>query len=563
MAERDPTSTVAPDRSSYELLADPILNKGTAFSEAERDDFHLHGLLPPHVGTLDEQIERRLAVFEREPDDLARYALLRELQDNNETLFYALLTRNIERMLPIVYTPTVGAGCQQFSRLYRKPRGLFLSPPHRDRLDEILGHSHFDRTQVIVVSDGERILGLGDQGAGGMGIPIGKLSLYTACGGIHPSVTLPILLDTGTDNEALRRDPLYIGWRHERVRGQDYDDFVEAFVEAVSRRWSHVLLQWEDFAGRNAGRLLDRYRDRLCTFNDDIQGTAAVVAGTVMAALNVSGQKLEDQRIAVVGAGSAGVGISGLLVRAMVEAGFDEGEARRRFYLIDRDGLLIEGGKAEDYQRPFLQPRDSVSGWQLDDPARIGLLDVVRGAKPAILIGVSGQGGAFTEDTVREMARHAKRPIVLPLSNPTQDSEATPSDIMAWTDGRAVIGTGSPFPPVKVDGREIHIDQTNNSYVFPGMGLGILASKARRVSDTMFLAAARALADASPSRQNPDSTLLPPVTAMRHLSRHVARAVARQAMQEGLAEHTDDEALERAIAAVVWEPVYRPYRPRF
>ncbi len=562
MAERDQVSAVAPDRSSYELLADPIMNKGTAFSEAERDEFHLHGLLPPHVGTLDEQIARRLAVFEREPDNLARYALLRELQDNNETLFYALLTRNIERMLPIVYTPTVGAGCQQFSRLYRKPRGLFLSPPHRDRLDEILGHSHFDGTQVIVVSDGERILGLGDQGAGGMGIPIGKLSLYTACGGIHPSTTLPILLDTGTDNEALRSDPVYIGWRHERVRGQAYDDFIEAFVEAVSRRWSHVLLQWEDFAGRNAGRLLDRYRDRLCTFNDDIQGTAAVVTGTIMAALNVSGQKLEDQRIAVVGAGSAGVGISGLLVRAMVEAGFDEAEARRRFYLIDRDGLLIEGGKALDYQRPFLQPRDAVSGWTLDDPAHIGLLDVVRGAKPAILIGVSGQGGAFTEDAVREMARHAKRPVVLPLSNPTQDSEATPSDIMAWTDGRAVIGTGSPFPPVKVRGREIHIDQTNNSYVFPGMGLGILASRARRVSDTMFLAAARALADASPSRQNPDDTLLPPVTAMRHLSRHIARAVGRQAMREGLAEQADDEALERAIAAAVWEPVYRPYRTR-
>ncbi|MBV9750177.1 MAG: NAD-dependent malic enzyme [Acetobacteraceae bacterium] len=562
MAERDQVSAVAPDRSSYELLADPILNKGTAFSEAERDEFHLHGLLPPHVGTLDEQIERRLAVFEREPDDLARYALLRELQDNNETLFYALLTRNIERMLPIVYTPTVGAGCQQFSRFYRKPRGLFLSPPHRDRLDEILGHSHFDGTQVIVVSDGERILGLGDQGAGGMGIPIGKLSLYTACGGIHPSAALPILLDTGTDNEALRHDPVYIGWRHERVRGQEYDDFIEAFVEAVSRRWSHVLLQWEDFAGRNAGRLLDRYRDKLCTFNDDIQGTAAVVTGTIMAALNVSGQKLEDQRIAVVGAGSAGVGISGLLVRAMVEAGFGEAEARRRFYLVDRDGLLVEGGKAEEYQRPFVQPRDAVSGWALGDPAHIGLLDVVRGAKPAILIGVSGQGGAFTEDAIREMARHAKRPVVLPLSNPTQDSEATPSDIMAWTDGRAVIGTGSPFPPVKVRGREIHIDQTNNSYVFPGMGLGILASRARRVSDTMFLAAARALADASPSRQDPDSTLLPPVTAMRHLSRHIARAVGRQAMREGLAEQADDEALERAIAAAVWEPVYRPYRTR-
>ncbi len=562
MAQRDQAPTVTPDRSSYELLADPILNKGTAFSDAERDEFHLHGLLPPHVGTLDDQIERRLAMFRHEPDELARYVLLRELQDNNETLFYALLTHNIERMLPVVYTPTVGAGCQQFSRLYRKPRGLFLSPPHRDRLDEILGHPNFDRTQVIVVSDGERILGLGDQGAGGMGIPIGKLSLYTACGGINPSTTLPILLDTGTDNEKLRSDPVYIGWRHERVRGQEYDDFIEAFVEAVSRRWSHVLLQWEDFAGRNAGRLLDRYRDKLCTFNDDIQGTAAVVTGTILAALNVSGQKLGDQRVAVVGPGSAGIGIAGLLVRAMVEAGLDETEARRRFYFVGLDGLLVEGGDAEDYQRPFLQPRDAVSGWKLDDPAHVKLLDVVRGAHPSILIGVSGQGGAFTEDVVREMARHAERPVVLPLSNPTEDSEATPSDIMAWTDGRAVIGTGSPFPPVKVKEREIHIDQTNNSYVFPGMGLGILACKARRVSDTMFLAAARALADASPSRQNPNDTLLPPVTALRHLSRHLARAVARQAMQEGLAERMEDGALERAIAAVVWEPVYRPYRTR-
>src|SRR6202020_2051380 len=342
--------------SGYELLNDPLLNKGTAFNDAERDEFELHGLLPPYVTSLDLQVGRRHDALQQPSGDLLKYIFLRGLQDTNETLFYALLTRNIEEMMPIVYTPTVGLGCQQFSSIFRKPRGLFLSYPHKDDIRRILGHPRFDGVEAIVVSDGERILGLGDQGAGGMGIPIGKLSLYTACAGIHPDETLPILLDVGTNNRERLEDPIYVGWRHERITGAEYDDFIEAFVSAVIERWPNVVLQWEDFAGSNAARLLERYRDRLCTFNDDIQGTAAVAAGTLMAAINVTGVPLKDQRIALLGAGSAGSGNAALLLKAMIEAGVDEAEARSRFYAVDRYGLLVEGmANITPAQAPFVQ----------------------------------------------------------------------------------------------------------------------------------------------------------------------------------------------------------------
>ncbi|HEY2541375.1 MAG TPA: oxaloacetate-decarboxylating malate dehydrogenase, partial [Stellaceae bacterium] len=345
-------------RTGWELLSDPLLNKGTAFTEAERDAFGLHGLLPLHIGTLDEQVSRRITVLRRFANDIERYAFLRELHDTNETLFFALLEQHIEELLPLVYTPTVGAGCQEFSQLFRKPRGLFLSLPLKERLDQILANARFDQVEVIVVTDGERILGLGDQGAGGMGIPIGKLALYTACGGLHPATTLPIMLDVGTDNEERLADPLYLGWRHERVRGAEYDDFVEAVVAAITRRWPQVLLQWEDFAKGNATRLLDRYRDRLCTFNDDVQGTAAVAAGTLLAAVKVTGVPLTEQRVAVLGAGSAGCGIATLLLKMMMDAGLPENVAAARFYMIDRDGLLDDGMNAiELFQQPFLQPR--------------------------------------------------------------------------------------------------------------------------------------------------------------------------------------------------------------
>jgi malate dehydrogenase (oxaloacetate-decarboxylating) len=546
--------------NGYELLADPQLNKGTAFSETERETFDLHGLLPPNVATLDEQVSRRLQALRGFETDLERYAFLRELQDTNETLFYALLVENLEELLPIVYTPTVGAGCQQFSRLFRKPRGLFLSIPHKDRIGRILGQPRFDMVEAIVVTDGERILGLGDQGAGGMGIPIGKLALYTGCGGLHPATTLPILLDVGTDNPDCLADPLYIGWRHERVRGQEYDDFIEAFVSAVAKRWPRVLLQWEDFAKNNATRLLD-YRDRLCTFNDDVQGTAAVATGTLLAAINVTGVSLAEQYVAVLGAGSAGCGIAGLIRSAMRDAGLPESEAAKRFFMVDRDGLLVEGmtGLAP-FQLPFVQKKQALQGWKLSHPDKVGLLDVVRNARPTVLIGVSGQAGAFSEPIVRALAECNKRPVIFPLSNPTSREEATPADIEAWTEGRALIGVGSPFPPITRDGSRFKVDQTNNSYIFPGVGLGALAVGATRVSDGMFMAAAKALASSSPARNNPKHNLLPPVSALREVAVTVALAVALQAHKEGLATGVSTEQIEQRIHAKVWTPRYVPYR---
>jgi malate dehydrogenase (oxaloacetate-decarboxylating) len=559
----DAAEWIETDLEGTALLTNPMLNKGTAFTEEERSAFALHGHLPPHIGTLEVQVARRLQAVRRLADNLDRYLFLRSLQDANETLFYALLTRHLEEMLPIVYTPTVGEGCQTFSHYWHYPRGLFLSWPHRDRIAEILGHPRFDKVEAIVVSDGERILGLGDQGAGGMGIPIGKLSLYTACAGLHPTTTLPILLDVGTDNTERLTDPVYIGWRHERVRGGDYDDFVDAFVQAVQRRWPHVLLQWEDFARANAGRLLERYRDRLCTFNDDIQGTAAIAAGTLLSAVKVTGQPVTDQRIVIVGAGSAGCGIANLLLRVMVDAGASAAEARRCFYAVDRDGLLVEGMPGlTDFQRPFAQPAAAVAAWSCAQPDRVGLADVVANARPTVLIGVSGQPGMFTEDIIRKMAATVARPVIFPLSNPTSKAEAAPQDLMAWTDGRAVIGTGSPYPPITRDGAPFTIDQTNNAYVFPGIGLGVLAVRARRVSDGMFVAAAKALADISPAAPDFKVNLLPPVNELRAVATAIAKAVARQARAEGLCEPFEDGVLEGLVARKMWQPVYRPYRRR-
>jgi len=546
--------------SGYELLNDPLLNKGTAFTDSERDEFDLHGLLPPHVAELDYQVKRRLDAFRGLGTELQRYIFLRGLQDTNETLFYALLTRNIEEMMPVVYTPTVGVGCQLFSSIFRKPRGLFLSVPHKAAIPRILGHPRFDGVEAIVVSDGERILGLGDQGAGGMGIPIGKLALYTACAGLHPSTTLPIILDVGTDNKEHLADPLYIGWQHERVRGAEYDDLVETFVAAVRKRWPHVLLHWEDFAIGNANRLLTRYRDQLCTFNDDIQGTAAIAVGTLLSAINVTGVPLDAQRVAVLGAGSAGTGICALLLQAMIDAGLSEAEARGRFYLVDRQGLLVEGMNGlQSFQQPFAQSRDRIAGWKLDSSGHIGLAEVVANAHPTVLIGTSGQANSFSEDIVRAMASHVRRPVIFPLSNPTERAEAMPAHINIWTEGRAVIGTGSPFPPIKRNGKDFRIDQTNNAYVYPGIGLGAIATDARRISDGMFLAAARAIADTSPAKHDPNANLLAPLRDIRKLTFHVALAVARQAQAEHLAAPMSDEVIATTIAAKMWEPLYATY----
>lgn len=548
--------------SGYDLINSPRLNKGTAFSDHERDIFHLHGLLPPHVGTLDEQLERRLQALDDQSTPFNKYAFLRDLQDSNETLFYALLVRNVEKMLPLVYTPTVGEGCQRFSEIWRKPRGLFLSYPNKSRIEQILSHPRYDGIKCIVVSDGERILGLGDQGAGGMGIPIGKMALYTALGGIHPEHCLPILFDVGTDNEDRLKSPIYLGWSHHRVRGQEYDDFVETFVSAVKARWPHVLLQWEDFAGGNAGRFLARYRDQLCTFNDDIQGTAAVAAATLISAINVTGVPLEQQKIVVVGFGTAGIGITNLLAQFIQDKGLSAEEARRHFYAIDRYGLVTEHGKdVRPEQLPYARKQEEVQGWSSQN-GEITLLDAVRNAKPSVLIGVSGQAGAFTEQAVREMAKHTARPVIFPLSNPTSRSEATAQDLMDWTEGRALIGTGSPFEPVNVGGKKVHIAQTNNSYIFPGLALGIIASKARHVTDTMVKAAATELIRHLPTHEDKGGSLLPPISEARPLGRLIAQAVGKQAIQDGQAQVADEDALSRELGANIWEPLYVPYEPK-
>ena len=546
--------------SGSALLADPTLNKSTAFSFEERDTFGLHGLLPPDVESLETQVKRAYAAYQRKVTDIGRHITLRQLQDTNETLFYALLREHLQDMLPIIYTPTVGEACQQFSDIYRRPRGLFVAYPMKDRIEEILDHTPNDDIRVIVVTDGERILGLGDQGAGGMGIPIGKLSLYSACGGIDPATTLPILLDVGTNDPERISDPLYLGWRNERITGQDYDDFVEAFIQAVEKKYPNVLLQWEDFAQSHASPLLERYRDRLCSFNDDIQGTASVVLATLMAAVRVSGAKLTDQRVVVFGAGSAGCGIAEQIVSALIRAGLDEPEARSRLHMIDRVGLLHDGMTGLlPIQNRLLQSQDKVMPWSSDGEA-ISLDDTVEHLKPTALIGVSAQPRRFSESVVRTMAKHVDRPIIFPLSNPTSRVEAVPEDLIAWTGGRALIATGSPFAPVEHKGTHSHqIAQSNNAYIFPGLGLGVIASGATRVTDEMFMTAAETLADCAPALNGHIDQLLPPVSSLPQVSRRIAVAVAKAAVREGVAPERSDAEIETVVEETFWEPHYRPY----
>jgi malate dehydrogenase (oxaloacetate-decarboxylating) len=557
----DPSGVIETDLSGYRLLTEPLLNAGSAFTQEQREEFGLHGLLPATVSTLEQQLARTYEAYQRKSDDLERHIYLRSLQDRNEVLFYALLQRHLTEMMPIIYTPVVGLASEQFSHIYRRPRGLFISCPDRDRIEALVDRAPVPRVDVVVVTDGGRILGLGDQGVGGMVIPIGKLSLYTACGGIHPGRTLPVLLDVGTDNPKRLNDPLYIGWRHTRVKGEAYDELVDAFVRAVIKRFPNVLLQWEDFAQENAGRLLERYRDKLCTFNDDIQGTAAVVTGTLLAATGASGTKLCDQRIAILGAGSAGCGMSEQLVTAMVRQGLSEAEARARFYLVDRQGLLLEDmGGLQPFQQRFAQPRAGIAGWKLEKSSIVSLADVVANARITILVGFSGQPGLFTQEIVREMTRHTRRPVILPLSNPTSHSEAQPADLLEWTDGRAIVATGSAFPDVRFRGDTIPIPQCNNSYVFPAIGLGVLAARARRVTDGMLMATAEALAVTSPARCDPMAPLLPGLQDIHGVTRHIARAVAIQAQRDGAAEQISPEELEAQLTANFWVPAYPTLR---
>jgi malate dehydrogenase (oxaloacetate-decarboxylating) len=539
------------------LLADRYVNKGTAFTEIERQELGLDGLLPPVIEDLATQLDRVAFEYDSKQTDLGRHVFLRALQDRNSVLFYAFLNQNLETVLPIVYTPTVGVACQEWSRIYRRERGLFLSWPQRDRVDELLENVVGDREiDVVVVTDGERVLGLGDLGIGGMGIPVGKLALYTAGGGLDPSRTLPVFLDVGTNNEALLSDPLYLGWRHNRVVGDDYDELVDAFVGALRRRFPNVLLQWEDFAQQHANRLLARHREQICSFNDDIQGTAAVTTAAIVAGMATSNVPITELRIVIVGAGSAGTGIANQAVRAMVASGLAHDEAVARCWLVDRDGLLhdrMEG--LLPFQQPFARPWLEVSEWDDDGDGSIELLDVIDRVAPHALVGVSGQPGIFTEAVIRSQASGVERPIVLPLSNPTPRAEAIPADVLAWTEGAALVGTGSPFGPVTVHGRSIPIAQVNNVHVFPGVGLGVVATRARAVSDAMFTAAATTIGDLA--AKNGDGGLLPPITESRTVAREVAFAVARTAIADGLAEPLTDAELTELIDSTVWDPVYR------
>jgi malate dehydrogenase (oxaloacetate-decarboxylating) len=547
--------------TGYELISNPLLNKGTAFPYSERQELNLLGIIPPHEIDLNLQRARSYEAFQSKSSDLEKYIYLRDLQDSNETVFYSLLTEHISELMPIVYTPVVGLGCQRYSHIYRRPRGVYFSFPDINEIERILSHPRFSRIKVIVVSDGERILGLGDQGAGGMGIPIGKLALYCGCAGLHPSATLPVLLDTGTDNPDLLKDPLYIGWHHERIRGDEYNHFVDVFIKAIKKRFPHVVLQWEDFAQQNANPLLERYRHELCTFNDDIQGTAAVAAGTLFAAINVTGKKLNEQKIVIVGGGSAGCGISNLIKQAMMDEGMNEAEARSRFFIIDKDGLLTtDMPNLMSFQIPFAQPRDVAAEWHSSDKTKISFQDVMHNVHPTLLIGVSGQAGIFTEAIVRSMAANVERPIIFPLSNPTLRSEATPADLMKWTNDKVIVGTGSPFGNVQRFGKEFRVDQTNNCYIFPGIGLGMIATKTTFISDKMFMVAAKALADCSPARFDVNANLLPPLSEIRNVSLKVATAISQEAMDSGLAQVIIKDEVEHHIRKMMWIPDYVEYK---
>ncbi|MEE9354828.1 MAG: NAD-dependent malic enzyme [Methylococcaceae bacterium] len=541
------------------LLETPLLNKGSAFSDQERQQFNLEGLLPHNIETIDEQAIRAYEQLNAYHSDIEKHIYLRNVQDTNETLYFRILKDHLEELMPLIYTPTVGEACQQFSRIYRRKRGLFISYPDKDRIDYMLQNATKHNVKVIVVTDGERILGLGDQGIGGMGIPVGKLALYTACGGISPAYTLPVVLDVGSNNEDLIKDPMYMGWRHERIKGDDYYAFVDAFIQAVKLRWPKALLQFEDFAQANAMPLLNRYRNQLCCFNDDIQGTAAVTVGTLLAACVAKGERLADQRVVFVGAGSAGCGIAEQIIAFSMVEGLSEPEARSRIFMVDQAGLVTQRQSGLlDFQRRLAQADNLVEEWRCDYP--ISLLDVVKNVQPTVLVGVSGQPGLFSEQIIKTMAATVEQPIIFPLSNPNSRAEANPQNLIEWTQGKAMVATGSPFDPVFYQGQKIPVVQCNNSYIFPGVGLGVIAVDANRVTENMLMAASKALADLSPRVLGTGQALLPSLAKAREASLAIAKAVALQAMADGVAVSVHEDAVDAALAKNFWEPCYREYR---
>jgi malate dehydrogenase (oxaloacetate-decarboxylating) len=544
------------------LLETPLLNKGSAFSESERLAFNLIGLLPPRYENIEDQVKRAYMQYKSFDEPINQHIYLRAVQDNNETLFYGLLKEHLVEMLPIIYTPTVGEACEHFSDIYRSARGIIASYEERQFIDQMLRSVTKNKVKVIVVTDGERVLGLGDQGIGGMGIAIGKLAIYTACGGISPAYTLPVALDVGTNNETLLDDPHYMGARHPRIKKPEYDAFIDQFIKAAQKRWPGVLIQFEDFAQPNAMPILRRHRNQVCCFNDDIQGTATVTLGTLLSACKKKGEELKQQSVIFVGSGSAGCGIAEQIIKAMVTEGLTDAEARAKIFMVDRSGLLTEGMKdLRDFMKNLAQPLSVINKWELaENNNHPSLIDVVKNTKATILIGVSGKQGLFTEDIIREMVNGCSRPIILPLSNPSQHAEAQPHDVVEWTDGKAIVATGSPFKPVKYNGATFEISQCNNSYVFPGVGLGVISCGARLISDEMLMAASRTLADLSLNSKGKTNAVLPPLTSLPEISRKIATVVAKTAIGQELAREMTDDELNAAIDHNFWTPAYREYR---
>jgi malic enzyme len=553
-------SFVSVNKRGRSLLLDPFTNKGTAFSIEEREALGLLGLLPPALCTMEQQLDRAYENFQAAGDPIKKYIYLAGLHDRNEVLYFRLLHDHIDEMMPIVYTPVVGEACQRFSHLYRRARGAYVTLRHRGRIAQVLANWNGERPSVIVVTDGERILGLGDQGAGGMGIPIGKLCLYTLCAGVPPETTLPIMLDVGTDNEERLADPLYLGVRQHRVRGEEYQSFIDEFVDAVREVYPGTILQWEDFLKENALAQLERFRGALPSFNDDIQGTAAVTLAGLIASLRISGGALADQRVLLGGAGASAQGIAQLFVAALADEGVDEREARKRVWMVDRTGLVVEDRAGlEGFKRAFARTREEVAGWRVRDRGAISLLEAVSAVHPTMLIGTSASPGLFSEGLVRTMAEHVERPVIFPLSNPTSKAECAPADALRWTDGRALIATGSPFDPVDVQGHRFRIGQCNNSFVFPGVGLGAWVGGVRRISDGMFLDAARALAGRVSQADLDECALYPRLERIREISLAVACAVITRAVDEGNADQELTVDLESRLRGSMWFPEYRPY----
>lgn len=531
-------------------LHNPVFNKGTAFTVAERDLLGLRGLLPPHVQTMDEQVERVMTNFRSKPNDLERYIYLVGLQDRNETLFYRVIMEHLEEMMPIIYTPTVGRACQEFGHIFRRSRGCYLCTNDRGRVEKILQNWPTREVKVIVVTDGERILGLGDLGAFGMGIPIGKLSLYTACAGIHPTQCLPVMIDVGTDNETLLADPLYIGLRQKRIRGAEYDAFVEEFMVAVEKVFPGVLVQFEDFGNRNAFRLLERYRYHACTFNDDIQGTGAVALAGILSSLRLTGRKLADQRVLFLGAGEAGIGIANNIAACLIEEGFTADEARKRCWFVDSKGLIVFGrDQLTEHKLPFAHQHEPCPD----------LLSAVKSLQPTMLIGVSGQATTFTEEIVRLMGKYNDRPVIFALSNPTSKAECTAEEAYQWTDGRAVFASGSPFASVTLNGKTLVPGQGNNAYIFPGVGLGVVASGARRVTDTMFIQAARTLATLVLESELAEGRVYPSLKRIHEVSLAIAVSVAGEAYAGRLSGQPNPADLAEFIRSQMFKPEYPDY----